>query len=141
MPLRRAQRMFIVLALCVFGTDLGAHHSFAVFDHTQSVTVSGTVTKFQWTNPHGFVELDYAAADGKMKHYTLELTSINMLTRAGWTSRSIKAGEKVTAIAAPLLSGEPGGLLLEVKLSDGRTLASPVPASGTFKRTPEKELK
>jgi len=142
MSLRRAQRMFIIVfALCAFGANLAAHHSFAVFDHTQSVTVTGTVTKFQWTNPHGFVEMDYAAADGKTKHYTLELTSINMLTRAGWTSRSIKAGEKVTAIAAPLLSGEPGGLLLEVTLADGRTLASPVPASGTFKRTPEKELK
>ena len=90
MPLRRAQRMFvIVFALCVFGADLVGHHSFAVFDHTQSVTVTGTVAKFQWTNPHGFLEMDYAAADGKMKHYTLELTSINMLTRAGWTSRSI----------------------------------------------------
>jgi hypothetical protein len=133
--------MIIVVLGLVVGASLAAHHSFAVFDHTQSVTVTGTVAKFQWTNPHGFLELDYAAADGKMKHYTLELTSINMLTRAGWTSRSIKAGEKVTAIAAPLLSGEPGGLLLEVKLSDGRTLASPVPASGTFKRTPEKELK
>src|SRR6187397_3378046 len=111
MSLRRAQRTFIiVVALCVFGGTLVAHHSFAVFDHTQSVTVTGTVSKFQWTNPHGFIELDYAAADGKMKHYTLELTSINMLTRSGWTSRSVKAGEKVTAIAAPLLSGEPGGL-------------------------------
>jgi hypothetical protein len=131
----------VVVALAVIGVSLTAHHSFAVFDHTQSVTVTGTVTKFQWTNPHGFLEMDYAAADGKTKHYTLELTSINMLTRAGWTSRSIKAGEKVVAIAAPLLSGEPGGLLLEVKLADGRTLASPVPAAGTFKRTPERELK
>src|SRR6187401_1724455 len=140
MHLRPAHRsLFVVLACCVCVASLAAHHSFAVFDHTQSVTVTGTVTKFQWTNPHGFVEIDYLGAGGKTKHYTLELTSINMLQRAGWTSRSIKAGEKVVAIAAPLLSGEPGGLLLELKLADGRTLSSPVPASGTFKRTPEKE--
>ena len=55
-----------------------------------------------------------------MRHYTLELTSINMLTRSGWNSRSVKAGEKVKVIAAPLLSGEPGGLLLEATFSDGR---------------------
>jgi hypothetical protein len=112
-----------------------------VFDHSQTVTVTGTVTKYQWTNPHGFLEMDYRAADGTTKHYTIELTSINMLSRAGWTSRSIKQGETVKAIVAPLLSGEPGGLLLEVTLSDGRTLASPVPGSNTFKRTPERELK
>lgn len=135
------QTVTVALLLLVGVTAVAAHHSFAVFDHTQTVTVNATVTKFQWTNPHGFLELDYRAADGSTKHYTVELTSINMLTRAGWNSRSIKAGEKVKAIVAPLLSGEPGGLLLEVTLSDGRTLVSPVPASGTFKRTPERELK
>ena len=135
-----SRALVICIGVCAFTAGVSSHHSFAVFDHTQSVTVTGTVTKFQWTNPHGFLEIDYVGAGGKMKHYTLELTSINMLQRAGWSSRSIKAGEKVVAIAAPLLSGEPGGLLLEVKMADGRTLTSPVPASGTFKRTPEKEL-
>lgn len=139
---RRIPRTVIVaLFLVVAVKAVATHHSFAVFDHTQTVTVNGTVTKYQWTNPHGFLEMDYRAADGTMKHYTIELTSINMLTRAGWTSRSIKAGETVKAIVAPLLSGEPGGLLLEVTLSDGRTLTPPVPAASTFKRTPEKELK
>ncbi len=120
---------------------LVAHHSFAVFDHTQTVTVNGTVTKYQWTNPHGFIEMDYRSADGSARHYTIELTSINMLSRAGWTSRSVKTGEVVKAIVAPLLSGEPGGLLLEITLADGKVLTPPVPAIGSFKRTPEKELK
>ena len=131
----------VTLLLLVATTLVSAHHSFAVFDHNQTVTVTGTVSEFRWTNPHGFLEVDYRAGDGTMKHYTIELTSINMLSRAGWTSRSIKAGERVKAIVAPLLSGEPGGLLLEVSLADGRTLVSPVPAANTFKRTPEKELK
>jgi hypothetical protein len=130
-----------VLLVVLLAADGAAHHSFAVFDHSQTVTINGTVTKFQWTNPHGFLEVDYRASDGTTKHYTIELTSINMLTRAGWTSRSIKAGDAVKAIVAPLLSGEPGGLLLEVALPNGRTLTSPVPAANTFKRTPEKELK
>jgi hypothetical protein len=76
-----------------------------------------------------------------MKHFTIELTSINMLTRAGWTSRSIKPGDTIRAMVAPLLSGEPGGLLMELSFADGRKLESPVPAPGTFKRTPEQELK
>jgi hypothetical protein len=140
---RSPKRHAVASALFVLASvgAVAAHHSFAVFDHTQTVTVTGTVTKFQWTNPHGFLEMDYRAADGTMKHYTIELTSINMLARAGWNSRSIKHGESVKAIVAPLLSGEPGGLLLEVTVSDGRTLASPVPGTNTFKRTPERELK
>jgi hypothetical protein len=140
---RRRPRLALTVALffivCV--GSVAGHHSFAVFDHTRTLTVNGIVTKYQWTNPHGFLEVDYRAADGTTKHYTIELTSINMLARAGWTSRSIKAGEMVKAIVAPLLSGEPGGLLLDVTLSDGRTLTPPVPAANTFKRTPEQELK
>ena len=138
---RLHRALVVALFVLAAAAQVAAHHSFAVFDHNQTVTVTGTVTKFQWTNPHGFLEMDYRAADGSMKHYTIELTSINMLTRAGWTSRSIKEGESVKAIVAPLLSGEPGGLLLEVTLSDGRLLRSPVPAANSFKRTPEKELK
>jgi hypothetical protein len=129
------------LFVLVLGSPVTAHHSFAVFDHTQTFTVTGTVTRFQWTNPHGFLEIDYRAADETTKHYTIELTSINMLTRAGWTSRSVKPGDTITAMVAPLLSGEPGGLLMELKFADGRKLEAPVPAPGTFKRTPEQELK
>jgi hypothetical protein len=132
---------FAVLLVLGSASVVLAHHSFAVFDHSRTLTIRGTVKKFQWTNPHGFIELDYTAADGGIRAYTIELTSINMLTRAGWNSRSVKAGEKVKAIVAPLLTGEPGGLLLEVTLSDGKTLESPVPAANTFKRTPEQELR
>jgi hypothetical protein len=116
-----------------------AHHSFAVFDHTRTQTVKGTVTKFQWTNPHGFLELDVPDADGTVRHFTIELTSINMLSRVGWRSNMIKAGDQVKATVAPLLSGQPGGLGLDVTLPDGRKLEAPVPGANTFKRTPEKE--
>lgn len=113
-----------------------AHHSFAIFDHTQTVTLKGTVLSFQWTNPHGYIELDVDEGPKGIEHYTVELTSINMLRRAGWKSSDVSAGDEVTAVIAPLLNGEHGGLLLELKVPDGRTLIPPVPAIGTFKRTP-----
>jgi hypothetical protein len=115
-----------------------AHHSFAMFDHTRTMTLKGEVTKFQWTNPHALLELDVPGANG-IKHFTLELTSINMMQRLGWRSSDIKAGDKVKAVIAPLLSGEAGGLLLEITMPDGRKLEPGVPAAGTFKRTPEAE--
>ena len=116
-----------------------AHHSFAVFDHTRTVTIRGTVRTFQWTNPHAFLDVDVTDDKGTVKPFTIELTSINMLSRSGWRSNTIKAGDQVKAVVAPLLSGQPGGLLLDVTLADGRKLESPVPGATTFKRSPETE--
>lgn len=113
-----------------------AHHSFAIFDHTKTYTLKGTVLSFQWTNPHGYIELDVADGPKGVDRYTVELTSINMLRRAGWKSSDVHAGDEVTAIVAPLLNGDPGGLLLELKVPDGRTLVPPVPAINTFTKTP-----
>jgi len=116
-----------------------AHHSFAVYDHTKTLTLKGSVTKWQWSNPHAYLDIDVKDAGGAVKHYTLEGTSINMLQRTGWRSNMIKAGDQVTAIAAPLLNGEPGGLLLEITLANGEKKELPVPAANTFKRTKEPE--
>jgi hypothetical protein len=114
-----------------------AHHSFAVYDHTKTMTLRGTVTRFQWTNPHAYLELDVKQPDGKTKHYSIELTSINMMQRVGWRSNMIKAGDQVTAVMAPILTGEPIGLGLEVTLADGTKRELPVPAAGSFTRTTE----
>jgi hypothetical protein len=128
-----------LLAFCILTLALSvpavAHHSFAMFDHTRSVTLKGTVTKFQWTNPHAYIELDVAAPDGKVSHFTIECTSINMMQRAGWRSTDIKAGDKVTAVVSPLLDGQQGGLLLEVTLPNGKTLDPGVPGSNSYKRS------
>jgi hypothetical protein len=114
-----------------------AHHSFAVYDHNRTLTLHGTVTKFQWTNPHAYLELDVPDAKGATKHWSLEMTSINMMQRTGWRSNMIKFGDKVTAVMAPLLDGQPGGLCLEVTLPDGKKMEPGVPLANTFKRTPE----
>jgi hypothetical protein len=126
-----------LLSLLTLATPVLAHHSFAVFDHGRTLTLRGTVTKFQWTNPHAFIELDVRQADGTLKHYSIELTSINMMQRVGWRSNMIKAGDQIKAVVAPLLSGDPVGLGLEVTFADGSVRELPVPAAGSFKRTPE----
>jgi hypothetical protein len=108
-----------------------------MFDHSRTLTLKGAVTKFQWANPHAILELDVPGAGGAVQHFTLELTSINMMQRLGWRSNMIKAGDEVKAVVAPLLNGDPGGLLLEITLPDGKTLQPGVPALATFKRTPE----
>jgi len=133
--IRSLTRLAVAFGLAATALTAAAHHSFAIFDHTQTVTLQGKVLSFQWTNPHGYLELDVRDGPKNVDHYTLELTSINMLQRAGWKSSDVSAGDEVTAVIAPLLSGDHGGLLLELKVPDGRTLIPPVPAIGTFKRT------
>lgn len=112
-----------------------AHHSFAMFDNTRSLTIRGRVTSFQFTNPHGYLDIDAVQSGAAAKHYTLEMTSPNMMTRLGWTSRTIKAGDEVTVVLAPLRDGRAGGLVLEVTLPSGRKMVPGVPNVQNFKRT------
>ena len=134
---KRFQYMGLGVIVLAGAVSAMAHHSFAVYDHTRTLNLKGTVVRFQWSNPHAYLDLDVKAADGTVKRYVLEGTSVNMMQRTGWRSNMIKAGDQVKAVAAPLLSGEPAGLLLEVTLPNGEKKELPVPAANTFKRTPE----
>jgi hypothetical protein len=127
--------VFFAAAAILVSSSVAAHHSFAIFDHTQTYTLKGTVRSFQWTNPHGYIDLEVTEGPKGIDQFTIELTSINMLRRAGWRSTDVAVGDEVTAIVAPLLSGEKGGLLLEISVPDGRKLVPPVPAINTFQRT------
>jgi len=104
-----------------------AHHSFAMFDTANPVTLTGVVTGFEWTNPHVYIELDVPEAQG-VKHWSIELGSPSILMRAGWTFNTIKKGDKVTAVVSPLRNGEPGSLLSRITLADGRMLGNGGPA-------------
>jgi hypothetical protein len=137
MTFQARRRVLALLAAAgALAAPAAAHHSFAMFDNTRSVTLHGKVTLYQWTNPHGYLELDAEQPDGGTRHFTLEMTSINMMSRGGWTSRTVKAGDTVTAIAAPLRDGQPGGLLLELTLPDGRKMLPGVPNAQNYRRTP-----
>ena len=130
-------RNCLFLLSCFLVTPVHAHHSFAMYDHASTVTINGTVTSFQWTNPHAYLELDVYDAAGKPIHYSIEMTSINMMRRLGWKSSLIQPGDKVKATMAPLLNGKPGGLLIDVTLPNGKLWETGVPAANTFARTPE----
>ncbi len=126
----------MIAALGVTGTAL-AHHSYAVYDHTRAISVTGIVTKWQWTNPHAYLDIDVKEPDGAVRHYSLESISINQLQRIGWHVSTIKAGDEVKVVFAPLLSGQPGGVLLEITLPNGqkKVLQNYLPEANTFKRT------
>ena len=109
------------------------HHSFAMFDTTKQVTLVGTVTTFEWTNPHAYIEIDVPGDNGpgnNVKHWTIELGSPSILQQAGWKFKDLKYGDKVTAVVNPLKSGQAGALLMRVTLPDGRVLGNGPGAAG-----------
>jgi len=107
-----------------------AHHSFAMFDNDHQIKLDGTVSRFTWQNPHVYIELETQAPDagGQPKHWTIECANPGILDRIGWKFNMIKAGDKIVVIVAPLKTGEPGALLKQVTLPDGRVFGNGAPA-------------
>jgi hypothetical protein len=114
----------VVLASLAWSGMAVAHHSFAMFDQTKQVTLSGTVTEFQWTNPHAYIEIDVADEKGVVKHWSVEMGSPSILMQSGWKFKDLKHGDKVTVRLSPLKDGKPGGLLVQATLPDGRVLGN-----------------
>jgi hypothetical protein len=118
----------VVGALAV-AMPAAAHHSFAMFDQKKIVTLEGTVHEFQWTNPHAFLEIDVPDG-GKTTRWSLELNSPNNLKRQGWSRSAVKPGDQVTVRMNPLRDGQHGGLFLDLKFANGKTLDSGLPKNG-----------
>ena len=121
-------------ALLATAAPAEAHHSFAMFDHVNRITLKGTVAKFEWTNPHVFIGLDIPDGKGGTKRYTVECASPNVLTRVGWKFNIIKPGDQITVLINPLKNGDPGGMLETATLADGRQLSDSNPPGGVFAR-------
>src|SRR3989475_11821242 len=86
----------VTLGLAAGALPALAHHSFAMFDTTRRVTLAGTVTAFEWTNPHAYIELDVPDEKGALKHWSIELGSPSILMQGGWKFKDLKYGDKVS---------------------------------------------
>lgn len=114
----------LVCVAVVAAQPVLAHHSFAMFDTAKRVTMSGTVTAFEWTNPHVYIELDVPDDKSGVKHWSVELGSPSILMQAGWKFSDVKVNDRITVVLNPLRSGEPGGLLVTATVRDGRVLGN-----------------
>jgi hypothetical protein len=114
-----------VLAAAVFATPLVAHHSFAMFDASKTMTVQGKVKEFHWTNPHSWIFLMVENAEGQPIQWSIELGSPPGLVRQGWVPKTLTPGMNVKVVIRPLKDGKPGGQFLAVTLPDGTQLGDP----------------
>ena len=122
------RRLMSLLAACVWlllVAPITAHHSTAMYDAQNPVTITGTVKKFEWTNPHAFVFLEVKdEKTGKIVEWEVEMMSLNHLRAYGWTSKTVKAGDMLSATGAPAKSGAPSMIANRMKLPDGREIRS-----------------
>jgi hypothetical protein len=116
--------MVVILVVCgllyVVG-PVSAHHSTAMY--TGSKTVTGKVVKVEWTNPHAHIYIE-VTEDGKTTQWDCEMMSLNHLRSYGWTSKTVKVGEVISATGAYARSGDPSMIANRMKLADGREISS-----------------
>jgi len=89
-----------MLISLVLAAPAFAHHSTAPFDMSKAVTVTGTVTKFVWENPHSYIYMDVQDEPGTIQRWRMEIDAVNALVRYGWTRDSLKSGDRISCIGA-----------------------------------------
>lgn len=98
-----------------------AHHSFAAeYDVKKPVTLKGTVTSLEWTNPHARIYIDVKDESGKVSNWNLELASPNVLVRQGWSRHTLKVGDQITVEGSQAKDGSQMANARTVTLSDGK---------------------
>lgn len=124
MTMNRRAALLALGGIAATGLTTLAHHSTAMYDTANPKTVSGTVTRVEWTNPHAFLYLDVKDEKGQTVAWEVELMSLNHLRSYGWTSKTVKVGDVVSATGSPAKSGAPSMIASRVKLPDGREIRS-----------------
>ena len=126
----------VAAALLLTATRAPAHHAFAAeYDENKRVTVSGTVTKFEWTNPHVWLHIEGRDESGKATNWSFEMGSPNGLARRGWTRTAVKEGDQVLVEGYCAKDGRNVANAGIVTIPDGRKLF------GGFQSTPGAPVK
>jgi hypothetical protein len=109
------------LAVLLAWGSVSAHHSYAMFDLKQSLTLHGTVSEFQWSNPHCFLQL-VVKDPGGTTEWSVEMQAPADLYRKGWRPKSVKAGDPLTVIIHPTRDGSSSGTYVSAIGPDGKPL-------------------
>ena len=123
-----SRQAFLVLTALLLGSTLMtttfAHHSTAMYDMNNPVTVTGVVKRFEWTNPHAFIFLEVKDQKGGTVEWEVEMMSLNHLRNFGWTRNTVKPGETISCTGGAAKNGSPSMISSYMKLADGRDIKS-----------------
>ena len=118
---------FMAGIVCLFLFTIGtvpafAHHGNAAYDQTKPVTLNGTVTEFDFVNPHVQIFFDVADDKGETTHWSVESADPAMLQRQGWSHETVKKGDHVTIVGHPAKTGVKIMVLEKLVLANGQEL-------------------
>ena len=114
-----------LLAFGLASGPLAAHHSFAMFDQSRKVSVQGTISEIQWTNPHVWIHVEVPTENGGSETWAIEFTSRVHLTRRGFPKDDIQVGDSGTFAMSPYANGQPGGRFWSLELDKGVAYREP----------------
>lgn len=122
----RSLLLTLTLGLTLVGPSqpLLAHHSTAMYDMASPITITGVVTRFEWTNPHAFIYLNVKDDKGNVQEWAVEMMSLNHLKSYGWARDLVKPGDVISCTGGRAKSGLPTMLSSLMKLADGRMIKS-----------------
>jgi hypothetical protein len=110
------------VAALLLAVPASAHHSYAMFDHDQTLKVTGSVKNFEWTNPHSWLNIVVTDPAGKTFPFGFETRSPSNLASLGMNPQSMKPGDKVTVSYHPLKDGSHGGEITGIVLANGKVV-------------------
>jgi len=130
MPSRLLKVVSIAGMLMAAELPVAAHHSFsAEFDSSKKVTLEGVVEKFEWVNPHSWLDIAVTKPDGTVEHWKIEGGSPSVLLRMGWNKNSLPAGTKIKVTAFQAKDASFRGSSRDIEFPDGRKMS--LAGSGT----------
>lgn len=133
---RFGARALLMLSLCGLALPgaVSAHHSIqAQFDIYKTISISGTVARIEFINPHSYLTVNVKDADGKIEKWAFEMTGLAGLRRAGLSRADrggLKPGDELTVVALASRDGSNSGLAQELKMADGRVFKLLADANG-----------
>jgi hypothetical protein len=140
---KRVAALFAALSVLLLSTPIWAHHSFgAEYDVNKPITLTGVITKVEWTNPHSHFYLDVTDAQGKVVNWKFEGYNPAVLFRIGWKKdTTLKPGDKITVFGWQARDGGNWAHSREITLPDRKKLFFGPPAgTGDGGNTPAVEV-
>lgn len=124
MRIRAISVLALAVGLLSMAMPLFAHHGTAVFDTDKTLSLKGSVTEWDWSNPHCLLQFDVKNESGQLVHWIAETQNPANMVYAGWGKASFKPGDQVTVTLMPTKNGLPYGRIKQVVLPNGKTLSA-----------------